>query len=66
MAKMLRPVAYVEEETPPMWTFQIIEDDVPGDYYRTMRPGQEGDPTRISLVDQDGQAHDLVFYRPKR
>ena len=66
MAQVLKALKYDPDATPPMWHFQLIEDDVPGAFYRTMKAGEESNPTLITLPDPEFPEvdHDLVLFAP--
>lgn len=65
MAQSLRALRYDPDSNPPTWEFQLIEDGVPGAIYRTIRPGEENNPTRITIADPETPSvmHDLVVLR---
>jgi hypothetical protein len=65
MAQELKPIRLDPDSTPPSWEFQLIEDGVPGAFYRTMRPGEEANPTRITLPDPENPniSHDVILFR---
>jgi hypothetical protein len=62
MAQVLKALKYDPDATPPTWHFQLIEDGVPGGIYRTMKSGEEANPTLITLPDPEFPEvdHDLI------
>lgn len=65
MAQELKSLRFDPDAVPPYWEFQLMEDGVPGAFYRTMKPGEESNPTRITLPDPENPelSHDLVMFR---
>ena len=65
MAIELYALRFDPGESPPLWEFRLITDGIPGAFYRTMKPGEEGNPTKITLPDPEDPniSHDLVLYR---
>lgn len=65
MAQELYALRFDPDAVPPCWEFQLMEDGIPGAFYRTMRPGEETDPTRIDLPDPENPeiTHSLVILR---
>ena len=65
MAQIIKAILFQPEATPPNWIFQLITDDVPGDWYRTMLPDDADDPSKITLPDPEDPSvtHDLVVCR---
>ena len=65
MAQELIALRFDQDATPPRWEFQLVEDGVRGALYRTMRPGEENNPTKITLPDPEDPnvSHDLVMIR---
>lgn len=65
MAIELIALRFDPDAVPPCWEFQLVDNGVRGAFYRTMRPGEESNPTRISLPDPEdsGVTHTLVMFR---
>jgi len=65
MAQELIAIKFDPDADPPSWEFQLVEDGIRGAFYRTMKSGEEANPTRISLPDPEnpGVIHDLVMLR---
>lgn len=65
MTRELIAIRFDPDATPQVWEFQLVEDGVRKDFYRTMKSGEENNPTRITLTDPEDPSvnHDLVLFR---
>lgn len=65
MAQELIAIKFDPDTAPQNWEFQLVEDGVRGAFYRTMRLGEENNPTKITLPDPENASvsHDLVMFR---